>query len=62
MQTETVNGYRIAGNYHIAIAINVDDPTDAHYFEPQEKIKWGADFIPDMGAYDCALVWTSPGI
>ena len=32
MQTAIYHGYYIAGNKYIAIAIDVDDPTDAHHF------------------------------
>ncbi len=33
METITYHGYYIAGNKHLAIAINVNDPTDVHYFD-----------------------------
>ena len=33
METITYHGYYIAGNKYLAIAINVNDPTDVHYFD-----------------------------
>jgi hypothetical protein len=32
METTLYCGYYIAGNQHLAIAINEDDPKDVHYF------------------------------
>ncbi len=58
MKTETVNGYHVAGNEHLAIAINVTDPTDAHHFTPRNE----GDDLTDMNAWDCAIAWTAPGL
>ena len=55
METLTVNGYKIAGNAHLAIAINTENPEDAHSFTPDEH-------EPFLNAFDCAVRWTSPGL
>ena len=57
MKTCCVDGYHVAGNEHVAIAISVEDPSDAHLFTPHTMAE---DYV-DMGAYDRAIVWTSPG-
>ena len=49
----TTNGYRIAGNAYLAIAININDDTDVHYFTISAE-------IPD--AFNRAIAWSSPGI
>ena len=54
MKTTLVNDYHVAGNEFIAIAININDPKDAHYFTP---CKVGLNH-----AYEQAMVWTSLGI
>jgi hypothetical protein len=59
MKTETVNGYEIAGNEFLAIAINVENPKDAHYFTPGEQ---PFPSIPGLDAFERAVVWTSPGL
>ena len=51
MDIATVNGYEVAGNAYVAIAINISDPADAHYFVG----------TADGGAFDRAIAWTSPG-
>lgn len=55
MNTTIVNGYHVAGNYYIAIAINVNDPKDAHYFTDDP-------LNPNKGAFNIAIAWTSPGL
>ena len=32
IETTYVDGYVISGNHYVAIAINMTDPSDAHYF------------------------------
>jgi len=53
METILYCGYHIAGNQHIAIAINANDPTDVHYF----------DIDPDVNndAYERAQGWAYDG-
>ncbi len=58
MRNQTVNGYYVAGNDYLAIAINVYDAKDAHYFTPHTVET--ASF--EMTAFDRAIAWTSPGI
>ena len=53
METITIHGYHIAGGKHIAIAINVDDPTDAHYFTIDSDV--------NDNAYVRAIGWAYPG-
>lgn len=50
MKTTIINGYHVAGNEYLAIAINVEDPKDAHYFIP---VKIGMN-----NAYDQTIWWT----
>jgi hypothetical protein len=50
----TVNDYDVAGNYYVAIAINIFNIKDAHYFTPLIE-KDGVE----MGAYNRAVAWTS---
>ena len=48
-------GYHIAGNENIAIAINVDDPYDAHYFTRDPEVNDNA-YIRAMGwAYEPSM-------
>jgi hypothetical protein len=42
----------------VAIAINLHDPEDAHYFT---YVTHEDGNTPDMTAFDCAVTWTSPG-
>lgn len=58
MKTLNVNGYSVAGNDFVAIAINLHDPEDAHYFT---YVTHEDGNTPDMTAFDCAVTWTSPG-
>jgi hypothetical protein len=53
MEIITVNGYEVAGNAVLAIAISVSDPADAHCFTPDDV---------HASAFDRAVAWTSPGI
>jgi hypothetical protein len=55
MDIESCHGYHFAGNYHIAIAINIKDPSDAHYFTKVE-----ADGF-EQGALTRAIGWAYPG-
>lgn len=57
MKYQHVNGYYVAGNEFVAIAINDGDPEDAHYFTPHIEAVDGID----LGAFDRAIAWTSPG-
>jgi len=56
VKTINVNGFEVAGNAFLAIAINDDDPTDAHWFLPGDPDQ---DEIED--AFLAAVTWTSPG-
>ena len=49
MQSIVINGYQVAGNAYVAIAIAVLNPRDTHYFIGDE-----AD-----SAFDRAVTWTS---
>jgi hypothetical protein len=54
MDIITINGYDIAGNEHVAVAINTNDPADAHHFTRD----------PDChdSAFARAVAWTNPGV
>ena len=54
MEIIEINGYEIAGNENVAIAISVGDPADTHYFTRD----------PDChdSAFNRAVAWTSEGI
>jgi len=54
VKAERVGEYEIRGNQHIAIAINVNDPKDAHYFTIDPEVNNDA-FIRACG-------WAYPGI
>ena len=56
MDIEVCHGYQIAGNYYLAIAISVDDPTDTHCFTNQTMM----DGI-EQGAFTRAIGWAYPG-
>lgn len=56
IKEKLVGEYEIHGNKHIAIAVNVNDPSDFHVFNPDPSINndafeyacgW-ADLPPDM--------------
>jgi hypothetical protein len=53
LKTTIYHGYHIAGNDHLAIAINVSNPEDVHWFTPQTMEK---DDI-EQDAYTRAKVW-----
>lgn len=53
MKTLIVNGYYVAGNDYVAIAISVTDEEDSHYFYYLDN---------GLNAFDSAVAWTSPGI
>jgi hypothetical protein len=55
MKIHTVNGYHLAGNDFLTLAINMDDPQDAHWFRPSN------DPGLELTAWERAIVWTSPG-
>jgi len=57
MKTKTVGDYMLAGNEFLAIAINVNDPQDAHWFTPREE----GDPLTDMRAFERAGAWAAPG-
>lgn len=57
-RVKTVNGYWIAGNDTLAIAISLTDPKDAHYFDPYTVESAGFE----LGAFEVAIAWTSPGL
>jgi hypothetical protein len=57
METLNVNGFSLAGNDFLTIAINDLDPEDAHYFFYTK----GEGPDPDITAMDNAVAWTSPG-
>ena len=56
MKTTIVNGYHVAGNDFVAIAINENDPKDAHYF-----VEPCTSFGEPLPAYERAIAWTSEG-
>jgi len=58
MKIEHHNSYFVAGNEFLAIAINVLDAGDVHYFTPHTKAIDGIE----MNAFDRAIAWTSPGL
>lgn len=58
IKIEFHNGYIVVGNDCVAIAVNVADKTDSHYFGSLTEDKNGID----MTAFDNAVSWTSPGI
>lgn len=53
MNITTYCGYHISGNENIAIAINVNDPTDVHWFDRDPEVNDNA-FVRAMG-------WAYPG-
>ena len=53
MQIEIYHGYYIAGNKYIAIAINIDNPEDVHYFHIDPDV--------NNNAYVRAKGWAFPG-
>lgn len=57
VRTTSVNGYLVVGNAHVAIAVNIEDDTDSHYFTPSVVTETFT-----LGAFDAAIAWTSPGI
>jgi len=59
MDTRVVNGYEVAGNEFLAIAISIDDPEDAHWFT---RDVGDSILDPDCSAFKRALAWTSPGL
>ena len=58
LQTRVCYDYIVTGNDYIAIAVNIDNPKDAHYFTPHTK---EIDDI-EMTAFDRAVGWCFPGI
>lgn len=57
-RTTFVNGYHVAGNDHVAIAVHGEHAGDAHYF-----VRYNKDAsLPPMSAYYRAIAWTSAGI
>ncbi len=57
MNTTTVGEYEIAGNDYVAIAINVNNPDDAHYFIYEAPGDHNLS-----SAFDKAVAWASPGL
>lgn len=57
MKHITKHGYYISGNEFLAIAINVDNPADAHYFTPQTMEEDGIE----QDAFTRAIGWAYPG-
>jgi hypothetical protein len=57
MDIESCHGYHFAGNYWVAIAINIKDPSDAHYFTNQTASADGFE----QGALTRAIGWAYPG-
>lgn len=54
MEIKIIHGYIIAGNQFIAIAINVDDSKDVHYFDIDPEV--------NNNAFIRAIGWAYPGI
>ena len=52
METTLYCGYYIAGNQHMAIAINAEDPTDVHYFTIDPDVNNDAYVRAQGWAYD----------
>lgn len=57
MDLEIRHGYQFAGNYWVAIAINIKDPKDSHYFTNQTMEVDGIE----QGAFTRAIGWAYPG-
>jgi len=54
---KAVGEYMIAGNDFVAIAINMSNPQDAHWFTPGRSVCDDGD----VTAWERAEVWASPG-